>query len=265
MRWSNGRYTEPVPEVSAEPGPSPKLYHELADWFHLLTAPEEYAEEADFYRKQLIDACDRPPETVLELGSGGGNNASHMKAHFEMTLTDISPDMLKLSRGINPELEHIQGDMRTLRLGREFDAVFVHDAVVYMTTEADLQATIETAFVHCRAGGAALFAPDAVRENFKPSTDHGGHDGEDDRGLRYLEWTWDPNPSDDTYTVDYAYLLRDADGSVRVERDRHLEGLFSRTTWLRLLESAGFDAKVVPFAHSEEEPGSLEVFVAVKH
>jgi hypothetical protein len=36
---------------------------------------------------------------------------------------------------------------------------------------------IETADVHCRPGGVALFAPDYVRENFKPTTDHGGEAG----------------------------------------------------------------------------------------
>ena len=245
-------------------GEEPKLYNDLAGWFHLLTAPAEYAEEAAFYTKQLIEACDPPPKTVLELGSGGGNNASHMKANFQMTLTDLSPAMLELSRTINPECEHIQGDMRTLRLGREFDAVFVHDAVVYMTTEEDLKAAIQTAFVHCRRGGVALFAPDHLRDNFAPSTDHGGHDGDDGRGLRYVEWTTDPDPSDDTYTVDFAYLLREADGSVRVEQDRHIEGLFSRDTWLRLQSEAGFEARSVPFDHSELEPGSYELFVAVK-
>jgi len=243
---------------------NPKLYHELAEWFHLLTAPAEYAEEAEFYTRKLIEACDGPPRTILELGSGGGNNASHMKAKFEMTLTDLSQGMLELSRSLNPECEHIQGDMRTLRLGREFDAVFVHDAVVYMTTEDDLKAAIETAFVHCRRGGAALFAPDHVREKFKPYTDHGGHDGEDGRGLRYLEWAWDPDPSDDTYTVDFAYLLREADGSVRVEKDRHIEGVFSRDTWLRLLTEAGFKAERIAFDHSELDPGSYEIFVARK-
>lgn len=244
-------------------GEAPKLYRELAGWFHLLTAPADYAEEAEFYTQQHAEACDSPPETVLELGSRGGNNASHMKAHFKLTLVDVSPQMLELSRTINPECEHIQSDMRTVRLGREFNAVFVHDAVVYMTTEADLKAAIDTAFVHCRSGGAALFAPDYVREKFKPATDHGGHDG-GGRGLRYLDWTWDPDPNDDTYTVDFAYLLREADGSVRVEHDRHIEGLFSRATWLRLLREAGFEARAAPFEHSEEEPGSLEVFVAVK-
>ena len=241
---------------------TPRLYSDLASWFHLLTAPEEYAEEAEFHRRTLVDAVEPPPCTVLELGSGGGNNASHLKAHFQMTLVDISPEMLELSRTINSELEHIVGDMRTVRLGRQFDAVFVHDAVVYMTTEGDLRAAIETAFAHCRPGGAALFAPDHIREKFSSSTDHGGHDGAGGRALRYLEWTYDPDPEDSTYTVDFAYLLREADGTVRVEQDRHVEGLFSRRTWLRLLDEAGFEAQALPFEHSEEEPGSMEVFLA---
>ena len=109
-------------------------------------------------------------------------------------------------------------------------------------------------------GGAVVFAPDHVRENFRPSTDHGGHDDEV-RGLRYLEWTWDPDPVDTTYTVEYAYLLRDRDGSVRLEHDRHIEGLFSRADWLRWLTDAGFRTRVLPFDHSELEPGTYEVFV----
>jgi SAM-dependent methyltransferase len=241
----------------------PKLYDELASWWPLMSPPADYAEEAAFYGDALAAACDRPPLTVLELGSGGGNNASHLKARFQMVLVELAPRMLALSRALNPECEHHQGDMRTVRLGREFDAVFVHDAVCYMTTEADLRMAMATAFAHCRPGGAVLFAPDHVRENFQPSTDHGGHDG-GARALRYLEWTSDPDPADTTYLVDYAYLLRMPDGTVRVEHDRHVEGLFSRTDWLRWLVDAGFEPHVVPFDHSELEPGSYEVFVAKK-
>jgi SAM-dependent methyltransferase len=239
---------------------APRLYHELAAWWPLLSAPADYAEEAAFHRDRLLEACDGPCETLLELGSGGGNNASHLKARFRMVLVDRSPGMLEVSRALNPECEHVAGDMRTVRLGRRFDAVFVHDAVTSMTTEADLRSAIETAWAHCRPGGAALFAPDHVRENFRTSTDHGGHDG-GRRALRYLEWTWDPDPSDTWYVVDYAYLLREGDGCTRVERDRHVEGLFPRADWLRLLSEAGFRAKVVPCEHSELDPGSYEVFV----
>jgi SAM-dependent methyltransferase len=240
-----------------------KMYEELASWWPLLSPPSDYEEEAAFYTRTLDAASERPIRTLLELGSGGGNNASHMKTRFDMVLVDRSAGMLAVSRSLNPECEHVAGDMRTVRLGRQFDAVFVHDAVCYMTTESDLRMAIDTAFVHCRPGGAALFAPDFIRENFQPSTDHGGSDRET-HALRYLDWTWDPDPGDTTYVVDYAYLLREQDGATRVEHDRHLEGLFSRADWLRLLEASGFHARAVPFEHSDVEPGSHEVFVATK-
>ena len=244
-------------------GERPKLYFDLASWWPLMSAPAEYKEEAALYEQAILDAADRPPQTILELGSGGGNNASHLKARFKMTLVDLSPGMLEVSQALNPECEHSQGDMRTVRLGREFDAVFVHDAVTYMTSKADVPQAIATAFVHCRPDGVVLFAPDHVRENFRPSTDHGGHDGAD-RAMRYLEWTWDPDPADATCIVDYTYVLRERDGQVRVVHDRHLEWLFSRSDWLRWLSEAGFVPQVVPIDHSELEPGSYEVFVGHK-
>ena len=244
--------------------PLPKMYGKLAPWFHLLTAPEDYAEEAAFYYKTLTRALGRRPKMLLELGSGGGNNASHMKRHVKMTLVDLSPRMLKLSRSINPECEHRRGDMRTVRLGREFDAVFVHDAVMYMTERRDLLAAMRTAYAHLRPGGAAVFVPDYTREAFQPSTHSGGHDeAATGRGLRYLEWTSDPDPRDTKYDVDFAFLLRDEDGRVRIERDHHVFGLFARAEWLRLLRRAGFRARAVRSKHSELAVAS-QVFVGVK-
>ena len=239
------------------------MYEEFASWWPLLSPPADYEEEAAFYARTLEAACRRPIRTVLELGSGGGNNASHLKRRYDMVLVDPAAGMRALSLALNPECEHVDGDMRSVRLGREFDAVFVHDAVCYMLTESDLQKAIETAFVHCKPGGVALFAPDFLRDTFRPGTDHGGSD-DGLRGLRYLEWAWDPDPSDSTYLVDYAYVFREFDGNVRVEHDRHVEGLFSRADWLRLLTTAGFQARAIPLEHSDVEPGLHEVFVATR-
>jgi len=241
------------------------MYTEFAEWFHLLSAPEEYAEEAAFYLRTLIEAAGEVPKTLLELGAGGGNNAWHYKRHIaSVTLTDLSAGMLALSQTRNPGCEHIQGDMRSLRLGRLFDAVFVHDAVSYLTTLDELQQAMATVFVHCRPGGVALFAPDHVRELFQAGTEHGGNDG-DGRALRFLEWTWDPDPTDSTYVADYAYLLREDGRPMRSAYDRHVCGLFARADWLRLLAAVGFvDARALPFEHSEVPSGTLEVFVAGK-
>jgi hypothetical protein len=227
----------------AVPASDLHMYDDLADWFHLLTAPEEYADEAELILGLLREHVDGPLETLLELGSGGGNTASHLTADLRLTLADLAPRMLELSRGLNPECEHVLGDMRTLRLDRAFDAVLIHDAVMYLRTEADLRAAMETAFAHLRPGGAAVLMPDCVSETFRPATDHGGHDGPV-RSLRYLEWTYDPDPADTTFVTDFAILVREGE-EVRVHHDRHVEGLFPRATWLALLRDVGFEPTIV--------------------
>jgi SAM-dependent methyltransferase len=239
----------------------PRLYRDFAEWWPLLSAPSEYEQEATEY-VGLIRGAVPDAREVLELGSGGGNNASYMKAAFGLTLVDLSPAMLEVSRRLNPECEHVEGDMRSVRLGRTFDAVFVHDAIAYMTTEEDLRGVFATAFEHCRPGGVALFVPDAVTETFEPATDHGGHDG-GDRALRYLEWTWDPEPADTTCRMDLTYVFHEPDGSVHVEFDEHLCGLFPRPTWIGLIEQAGFEVTPVELTH-DERPVGAEGFLGIR-
>jgi hypothetical protein len=240
----------------------PRLYRDLAGWFHLLTAPEDYREEAAFYIQVIKENSRIPVNEVLEMGSGGGNNASYMKDHFTLTLTDLSEDMLQVSRGLNPECEHNQGDMRTLRLERQFDAVFVQDAISYLVRERDLEATFKTAFIHCKPGGSVLFSPDYVSESFQENTNHGGH-SKDGRHLRYLEWTHDPNPDDTQYVVDMAYVMDDGK-VVNCYHDRHRMGLFPRDTWLRLMKEAGFGTvKAVPYPHRSDGYYATPNFVGV--
>lgn len=202
-----------------------------------MSGPEEYAGEA----------CELAPlldpgggaRRVLELGSGGGHLASHLKARFQMTLVDLSPRMLEMSSSLNPECRHVQADMRSLRLGETFDAVLIHDAVCHLHETGDLQAALTTARAHLDPGGAAVFCPDWTLETFTPETSSGGTDGAG-RGMRYLSWTH-PEVSGSCYRVDLAYLLREADGSMRIEHDHMILGLFSRKHWKQALVRAGFD------------------------
>jgi SAM-dependent methyltransferase len=242
----------------------PLLYSSLAGWFHLLTHPADYEEEAEIYRREILDACQFTPRTMLELGSGGGNNASHLKAHFEITLTDLSPEMLALSRTLNPELEHIEGDMRTVRLGRTFDVVFAHDAVSYLPDGAGVGAAVQTAWEHLVPGGVALFCPDDLAETWEESTDSGGHNGDDGRGLRYVGWAHRTGIEAPRYNYDFAYLLREADGGMSVLQDRHICAAHPQATWLGAFEDAGFDVEMKELRHSEVEPGSTFHFVARK-
>src|SRR6266487_5485967 len=120
-----------------------RLYHELAQWWTLISPPGQYADDAAAVAA-VLGSADIAVREVLDLGSGGGHVAAHIKDRFDLTLVDISADMLAVSRRLNPECRHLRGDMRTARLPRAFDAVLVHDAVDYITGRRDLARVIET-------------------------------------------------------------------------------------------------------------------------
>lgn len=239
-----------------------RLYNELASWWPIVSAPADYLEEATQYIAMLRGAAQRPVREVLELGSGGGNNAWHMKAAFSLTLVEPADGMREVSRALNPECTHVPGDMRTVRLGRMFDAVFVHDAIAYMTTEAELRAALETIAAHLAPGGVAVVAPDETLETFEPgSTLYTGGDPATGRAVSYMEWTLPLLPGATACETHYGLLLRDVDGTVRSVHDPHRCGVFPRATWLRLFREAGLDASIEPRI-CEGEP--YDTFVAVR-
>lgn len=221
-----------------------RVYADLADWWSLISPPHDYAQEAA-YLAELIDQT-RPRSRigsrleVLDLGSGGGHMATHLKRRSAMTLVDISADMLRASQQLNPECEHLQGDMRTVRLGRRFDVVLVHDAVDYIIGVDDLRQVIETAAEHCRPEGVALFVPDHVKDTFSEFTGGGGG-GVDAAGrtARFNEHTWDPDPADDWVQADYEFVLSEPAGAQRVIRESHRLSAYSRATWLALIGRSG--------------------------
>jgi SAM-dependent methyltransferase len=217
---------------------SPALYGSLVPWYRLFTPPEHYAEEAGCYRDALLGALGPGPHDLLELGAGAGHNAFHLKHDFACTLTDLSQPMLDESLKLNPDCIHVAGDMRTLRLGRTFDAVFVHDAIMYMLSEAELRQAMETAFVHLRPGGAAIFAPDHFRETFAESVENDSS-VEGTRAVHSILYSWDPDLADTTVLTEYVFLLREG-SAVRTVHDTHVEGLFARGTWEALLGEVGF-------------------------
>lgn len=217
-----------------------KLYNELAHWWPLFSPPAHYVEEAADLLT-ILEQHGASSGTLLELGSGGGSLVNNFGDRFQLTLTDVSPAMIAVNRAVNPPAEFFVGDMRDLRLQREFDIVFVHDAVMYMTTPDDLQRAIETAAIHCKPGGLALFIPDHVKETYEPDLHSGGEDGEDGSGMRYLQWSWDPDPQDNTALTVFTMLFREADGSISNELDVQTFGLFTLQNWLDWLRDAGFD------------------------
>lgn len=237
------------------------FYGALAEWWPLISPVEDYVEEAAYFGS-LLAAHTPPVRTVLELGCGGGSNAFHLRDRFELTLTDLSPDMLAQSALLNPGCTHVQGDMRTLRLGTTFDAVFIHDAIDYLTVESDVAAALGTARAHLRPGGLVVVSPDATAEIFEPDEDVSGSDG-DGRSVRFLTWTTDPDPTDTWTETEYVFVLRRGDEPVQIVHETHRTGLFDRAAWLAMFDQAGFDARrVVETTTEDRTPRDVYLGVA---
>lgn len=216
-----------------------RLYEELAPWWPLLSRAEDYREEADLFWRVLSEVLGRAPASLLELGSGGGHVACHLPPGLDLWLLDRSEAMLANSRRRNPGRVHVQADLRTAALGRDFDAVLLHDACMYLVEDEDLRAACRVAAAHLRPGGLFLLLPDLVEEGFEPGTTLGGGDGEDGRAARLMEWVSDPLPGDGRYRVDMALLLREADGRVRAVHEAHELALRARAGWWAAIRSAG--------------------------
>ncbi|MEO1483174.1 MAG: class I SAM-dependent methyltransferase [Myxococcota bacterium] len=219
------------------------LYNDLVRFYHLLDPLEDHRGEGQEFGAVLRSACP-DAKSLLELGSGAGHGAYFVKQRFEtITLSDISKPMLERSERLNPDCEHLVGDMRELRLGRLFDCVLIHDAIAYITSLSDLGRVADTVAAHLEPGGAALLVPDCLTESFCDW--HEDHAGDDERrSLRGLSWSYDPNPEDCTHLTDFAFLLRE-DGEVRAVHDRHVYGLFSESQWLATLEASALTVEPV--------------------
>ena len=188
--------------------PSPRLYDDLSQWWPLVSPPEEYEEEAALLRAILREKLGPGDHSLLDLGTGGGHHLAPLIGEFQATAVDLSPEMLANLAKLLPGVERHTGDMRTVRLDRKFDAVLIHDAISYLTSEEDIRATFATAAVHLKPGGLLIAAPDCFRETFRnlQVTHSTYHRGETD--LTFIEYDHDPDPDDTTIETVMFFLIR---------------------------------------------------------
>ena len=235
------------------------LYSELAKWWPLLSPRADYEPDGIFFGSLLANALEKW-DSVLELGCGSGYLVSHFPDRLRKVMVDESPEMLAECARANPQAQLVEADLRTLALDELFDAVLIHDALMYMTSEAALREAVQSAAAHCRPGGVVLLLPDVVRERFVDgNTLLAGQDGEN-TAVRLMEWHWDPDPEDDTFQVEFSLLVRDK-GSVQVHHESHTMGLFSEAKWVQIVTGAGLEIEPV-----ETLPGLGvgEIFLARK-
>jgi len=242
----------------------PRMYGDLAWTWPIISAVHQYDEESELFAELIKGRARGTAATLLHLGCGGGHNDHYLKRHFTVTGVDLSGDMLGNARRLNPEVEYLEGDMRTLRLDRTFDAVAILDSIMYMRTEEELTMALRTAWEHLRPGGVLLTYAEMMKETFEEGrvSHHAGSEGP--VSVVLFEHEHDPDPDDSTFEYTAIYLVRDG-GPPSVQHEVHVMGLFRHGTWVRRLEDVGFSVEEVPFPEElDDAERSIPIFVCMR-
>ena len=134
---------------------------ELDEALAIYTGAESYdaenlwSDDDDFYLA-LAKGNGGP---VLDVGCGTGRlTRAIAEAGLAVTGYDLSPEMLERARSFSSDIEWIEGDVRTMRLGRRFRLILMTGhAFQHMMTNDDLHAFFERMREHLLDDGTLAF------------------------------------------------------------------------------------------------------------
>ena len=211
-------------------------YNQLAWTEDFLAEPADYEQEVAHYADMVRQHASPPVHTLLHLGCGAGGQDLFFKRNFSVTGVDLSIGMLDKARAKNPEIEYIEGDMRTIRLDRQFDAVVIPDSIDYIATMGGLQQVIHTAALHLRRGGVLLVVCSTAEQFRNNNFVYTGEKG--DVHVTLFENNYTSPYAPQTHEITLFYLIRQR-GQLKTYSEHIVAGLFPQASWEGVFKQAG--------------------------
>lgn len=224
------------------------VFGAYSHYYNLLYKDKDYAGEAE-YVNSLIKKHDPVAKSILDLGCGTGRHDLLLAGlGYEITGVDMSEEMLAVA---NAQLEScssqpstlnfVQGDIRSIRLGRTFDVVIsLFHVMSYQVTNAGLAAAFATARAHLKPGGIFIFdvwyGPAVLTD--RPAVRVKRLEDEEIAVNRIAEPVMHPN--DNLVDVNYHVFVRDKNSDAVEElRETHRMRYLFRPEVELLLREAG--------------------------
>ena len=146
---------------------SAEVFSDYAHYYDLLYRDKNYDSETE-YLVGLIHKFHPSTQSILEMGSGTGIHASLLaRKGFNVHGIERSAEMLSRSLHLAktfaqeetpPQLSFSKGDIRSVRLHDQFDAVIaLFHVISYQTTNEDVLAAFKTARYHLKPDGIFVF------------------------------------------------------------------------------------------------------------
>jgi SAM-dependent methyltransferase len=154
------------------------VYEKSAQIYDLLyvgSGIKDYpAEAAELHR--IIQDAFPSARSLLDVACGTGADLAELRRWYTVEGVDLSPAMLKVARQRLPDIPLHAGDMRTLDLGKSFDAVLcLFSSIGYITEPSELRSTVARLAAHVGPGGVLILdgwiRPEDWHDHYRPEPD----------------------------------------------------------------------------------------------
>lgn len=235
------------------------VFGNYSKYYNMLYKDKEYSREVE-YISNLIKRYNPDSKTILDLGCGTGRHDKLLaKCGYSVCGIDISEKMLEEANKLaeKDKLSFFKGDIRNLRLDKQFDVVIsLFHVISYQTTNEDLRNTFETASKHLRNGGLFIFdcwyGPAVLNE--RPSVRVKRLEDENTKLLRIAEPVMYPN--ENLVEVNYEILVEDKQvGNYEILNETHTMRYLFKPEIESFMESADFRVEKCEEWLSGNEPG----------
>jgi SAM-dependent methyltransferase len=220
-------------------GKSARIY----DLLYVGTGIKDYHAETAELDRLVKEACPTA-STLLDVACGTGAHLAELRQRYEVEGADLSPAMLAVARGRLPGVLLHQADMRTLDLGRRFDAVIcLFSSIGYVTDPSEMRSTVARLAAHVAPRGVLILdgwvRPDEWRDSFRPEPDMARD--EEMLVVRLAHSSREGNVT----AMDMHHLVQTAE---RIDYfvEHHRLALTATADYVSAVEGAGLAARVIP-------------------
>ena len=234
------------------------LHNQLAKYYDRVYSFKDYLDEAVRLQNLIIKYSESVGNALLDVACGTGLHLKHLKDDFSCTGVDISKSMLKIARKNAKGVTFKEADMKTLKLGKQFDVITcLLSSIGYVKTTASLEKTIRNFSKHLKKGGLALIEPSHAKSVYVSGEPRiTTYDGKDAKIARVNV----TRTRQTTAVLNMHILVAERGKDAKYFVDRHELGLFGVNNTLRVMNAAGLKSKYL----KNGLMSGRELFVGIK-
>ncbi len=221
---------------------------------------DELMEDIDYYSwmdfiKYILDAYDKKPHDVLEMGCGTGNLTRLLcKEGYNVIAFDLSEDMLSIAYNKLDSYRSIQllkQNMIDFNLNKEFDMVVsACDSINYITDYSELMKAFANVYSHLRPGGVFIFD---VNSHYKLKNIIGNNTFVEDQEDVFYVWENEYDEVNNICEFYITFFVKEQSLYKRFE-EIHVEKAYTSSEIENALRKSGFKNINVYNGYSKELP-----------